>query len=57
MTASWKPHKQNHQIPMVEGNSGCLTSGPATCPCSTIAWSGSKEPVRPKNEIFTKCEK
>ena len=50
-------HKQNHQILMLEGNSGCLTSGPATCPCSTIAWSGSMEPVRPKKKIFTKCEK
>ena len=50
-------HKQNHQILMLEGNSGCLTLGPATCPCSTIAWFGSMEPVRPKKKIFTKCEK
>ena len=42
---------------MLEGNSGCLTLGPATCPCSTIAWSGSMEPVRLKKKIVTKCEK
>lgn len=38
---------------MLEGNSGYMNSGPATYPCSEIAWSDLfcfMEPVRPRKE-------